>query len=84
MSSRDNCETIASQLWPYLDGILPDSEKDRVVSHLEECLTCASHLDFASSFLDAVHKASFPEAEFETIRARVMRALNEEGFAAQT
>jgi len=83
-STRDECESIASQLWPYLDGFLPDSEKDRVVSHLEDCLSCTSHLDFATSFLDAVHNASFPEGEFVAVRARVMKALIEEGFAAQT
>lgn len=82
MSHRDDCEAAAEQLWPYLDGALPDDERERVVQHLETCLNCTSHLDFARVFLEAVHEAPVSEGEFDAVRARVLVSLAAEGFAA--
>ncbi|MEO5580997.1 MAG: zf-HC2 domain-containing protein [Gemmatimonadaceae bacterium] len=82
MSSRDDCEAAAEQLWPFLDGALPETQREHVVQHLESCTNCTSHLDFARAFLEAVHEVSRSESEFDTVRARVLSALAAEGFAA--
>jgi len=82
MSSREDCEAAAEQLWPYLDGALPEAERERVVQHLGSCVNCTSHLDFARLFLEAVHEVSLPEGNYGAVRGRVLKALAAEGFAA--
>ena len=79
-SSRSECEAIVRRLWPYLDDKLPDSDKERVTLHLEECADCLSHFDFARAFLDAVH-AAHPAAEADdALQARVVAALRDQGL----
>lgn len=80
--SRADCEAIVRRLWPYLDGALPDTERQRVTDHLAMCKDCRSHFDFARAFLDAVHAIQAPTATDEALRARVLAALEAEGFAA--
>jgi anti-sigma factor (TIGR02949 family) len=80
--SRAGCEAIVRRLWPYLDGKLPDSERERVTEHLATCENCTSHFDFARAFLDAVHSV-YPDARTnDAMKARVLAALAAEGFAA--
>lgn len=81
-SNREGCEAAAEQLWPFLDGALPETERERVVRHLETCVNCTSHLDFAHRFLEAVHNVSISEGEYDAVRARVLTMLAAEGFAA--
>lgn len=71
------CEEIVQRLWPYLDGALLESERGRVIAHLEECDGCRSHYDFAESFLEAVRASAPAPGEFEALRARVGRAVAE-------
>jgi anti-sigma factor (TIGR02949 family) len=58
MTERFDCDEVVRRLWPHLDGALPESERARVVAHLEECDGCRSHHDFAQAFLDAVRRAA--------------------------
>jgi anti-sigma factor (TIGR02949 family) len=78
-SRRSECEAIVRRLWPYVDGKLSDSDRERVTRHLEECSDCVSHFDFAKAFLDAVHAARAPLCEDEALRTRVIAALNDRG-----
>ncbi len=73
--TRSECAEIVGRLWPHLDGALPESERERVIAHLEGCTACRSHYDFASAFLRAVHRAKPDDTEFTAIRERVGRAL---------
>ncbi len=78
LTPRTECEEIVARLWPYLDGVLPESERDRVVSHLEWCAGCRSHRDFLEAFLEAVRRATPHPAGLEGLQARVERAIAEE------
>ena len=82
MPSPEVCREIVRQLWPYLDGALPDEWKERVAEHLEGCDNCRSHFDFERAFLDAVRQADLPVGDFEPLRARVLAALANEGMVA--
>lgn len=73
--TRTECEEIVGRLWPHLDGALPESERARVVAHLEGCAGCRSHYDFASAFLEAVRTATTGQDEFAALRERVSRAV---------
>lgn len=79
-SRRSECEAIVRRLWPYLDDRLPDSDRDRVTRHLEECADCVSHFDFAKAFLDAVHAARPAAVEDEALHERVLAALVGQGL----
>ena len=75
---RSECEEVVLRLWPHLDGALPESERPRVIAHLEECVGCRSHYDFARAFLAAVHRAAPGDDEFAALRERVEHAIGGE------
>jgi len=78
------CDEIVARLWPHLDGALPESERRRVVLHLEGCTACRSHVDYAREFLHAVREAR-PGAETDdALQRRVLAALQGEGFRNQS
>ena len=81
MQNPELCRDIVRQLWPYLDGALPDEWQERVTQHLVECANCRSHFDFERAFLEAVHSSDLPEGDFEPLRVRVLAALVAEGMS---
>jgi anti-sigma factor (TIGR02949 family) len=81
MPERSLCESVVRQLWPYLDGKVDEAERSRVVAHLEGCERCASHMDFARAFLEAVGRFGPQATVNDTLRNRVIAALAREGFA---
>lgn len=82
MVSRANCEYVVKRLWPYLDGVVSEEDRERIVHHLEVCGDCHSHFDFANAFLDAVAAARPHLPIGSDLRSRVMGALTAEGFRA--
>ena len=82
MQNPEVCREIVRQLWPYLDGALPDEWQARVVEHLEMCDNCRSHYDFERAFLEAVRDSGAVAGSFEPLRARVLVALAAEGMKA--
>lgn len=82
MPNPELCRDIVRQLWPYLDGALPDALQDTVTEHLIECDGCRSHFDFERAFLDAVRRTGALQQDFEPLRARVISALRAEGMVA--
>jgi anti-sigma factor (TIGR02949 family) len=80
MPNPELCREIVRQLWPYLDGALPDEMQTRVTEHLEACVNCRSHYDFESAFLDAVRASANLGDQFEPLRARVIAALTAQGM----
>lgn len=80
MSNRSECEAVVRQLWPYLDGVISEPQRERILEHLEHCADCASHFDFGRAFLDAVAAAAPRLDQSEALRHRVVHALAAEGF----
>jgi anti-sigma factor RsiW len=76
-----DCESVVRRLWPFLDDALPDTERSVVAEHLATCTGCRSHFDFAAAFLSAVSASGAPIADVEALRARVVAALENDGFA---
>lgn len=81
MQNPEVCREIVRQLWPYLDGALPDEWQARVAQHLEECDNCRSHYDFERAFLEAVRESGVVAGDFEPVRLRVLAALAAEGMS---
>ena len=80
MSNRSECEAVVRQLWPYLDGVISEPQRERILRHLEQCADCTSHFEFASAFLAAVAAAAPRLDRTEALHSRVVRALAAEGF----
>jgi anti-sigma factor (TIGR02949 family) len=81
MVDRSQCEAVVRQLWPYLDGAVPDAQREFITAHLEMCVNCSSHFEFAQAFLDAVAAARSAMPVDERLRGRVMGALAASGFS---
>ena len=73
----DPCRHAVLHLWDYLDGRLPESERERVTAHLLSCVGCTSHYEFERGFLHAVRTVRRGGAEFDALRERVRSALRE-------
>ncbi|MBA3656542.1 MAG: zf-HC2 domain-containing protein [Gemmatimonadaceae bacterium] len=84
MQNRAECEAVVRRLWPFLDGALPESEKARIIAHLEECSDCSSHFAFAQAFLEAVREAKPPVDEYAALRLRVIGALSAASLSGPT
>ena len=82
MPTRLECEAVVRQLWPYLDGAVSESQRERIVMHLESCMDCTSHFDFAQAFLDAVAAARPHMPVNFALRTRVLKSLTAQGFSA--
>ena len=81
MTNRDDCAAIVRQLWPFLDGALPEHWQARVTEHLMHCVNCRSHFDFERAFLVAVRDAGAARAaDDDALRARIVGALAADGF----
>jgi anti-sigma factor RsiW len=81
MPERSVCESVVRQLWPYLDGTVDETERERIVAHLVSCERCASHMDFARAFLEAVAHFGPRATVSDALRGRVITALAREGFS---
>jgi hypothetical protein len=77
-TNRLRCEEVVLQLWPLLDGALPERMREPVMEHLADCAGCSSHRDFARAFIGAVRRATPDDAQFDRLRSRVERAISEE------
>ena len=82
MPNPELCREIVGQLWPFLDGVLPDEWQARVIAHLETCENCRSHFDFERAFLEAVRASDVSDGDFELLRARVVATLTTEGMSS--
>lgn len=71
LPTRLECEEVVARLWPHLDGALPESERERVIAHLQGCAGCTSHYEFARAFLEAVRRSGTEPTEFGALRDRV-------------
>ena len=80
---RAGCEAVVRRMWPFLDGAIPEHDRERVVTHLAQCANCRSHYDYADAFLRAVGATRPPDDE-DRLRALVLSTLEGEGFRLGT
>jgi hypothetical protein len=80
MPDRAECEAVVRQLWPFIDGMVSETQREVILDHLVHCSGCNSHFDFARAFLDAVHEAK-PYFDVEAgLSNRVLAALAGAGY----
>jgi anti-sigma factor (TIGR02949 family) len=74
------CAEAVRQLWDYLDGVVEDSERERLEEHLAFCRRCCGELEFAEElrgFLASHARDELPP----DVRARLTGTLDELGQA---
>jgi anti-sigma factor (TIGR02949 family) len=80
--TRDiDCRDAVRQLWDYLDDELDDARVAEVRHHLANCGKCLPHAEFGRRFIEALGRARERHAMPPEVRAQVMAALAEAGFA---
>lgn len=80
-SGELDCGMVLRELWEYLDGELDPTRERAVREHLAACAACYGHNDFEKLFLDGLAAIRRGDGAPAELRARVERALREEGFA---
>lgn len=53
---RFTCEEAFRRLDDYLDRALSESEREKVVEHLEICASCTAEFNFESSIVEGVKR----------------------------
>jgi anti-sigma factor RsiW len=74
-----DCETIVRRLWDYVDGRLPNAQREEVEAHLAACALCPPHFAFAQRLRDSIGAAApvTSDEDEARLRARVRRALED-------
>lgn len=78
-----DCETAARALYDYLDGRLPAASERTVEAHVATCKACAPHFVFARRVLDLVPMSMPLSAESPALRARIVTALEADGYSGR-
>lgn len=74
------CREAADHLQEWLDSELDEEMAARVGVHLETCARCYPRLAFERAFREAVERAARAEKAPPDLKARVLQALESEGY----
>lgn len=47
-----NCTDAVRQLWEFLDGSVPEADRDAIEEHLDVCKRCCGEAEFATELRD--------------------------------
>jgi anti-sigma factor RsiW len=75
------CREFVELVTDYLEGNLPDGERDRMDAHLAECDGCAGYLADMRRLVESLNETPQPPGDPETRDAllRAFRDLREDG-----
>jgi anti-sigma factor (TIGR02949 family) len=82
MTEMLDCDAVMRQLWDYLDGELSPEREESIHAHLAVCQRCYPQYDFERAFLKALAASRREHSRPQDVKARVLAALQAEGFAA--
>ncbi|MDQ2767880.1 MAG: zf-HC2 domain-containing protein [Gemmatimonadota bacterium] len=84
--NRFTCEEAFRRLDDYLDRALSQSEREKVVAHLEICASCTAEFNFESSVVEGVKRKlrqiEIPSDLLARLTSTIARA-SREAFGAQ-
>lgn len=70
------CTEAVRQLWGYLDGALPDEDRQAIEDHLSFCRRCCGEVEFAEELRGFLARDAAEELPDE-VRMRLLAALDE-------
>jgi mycothiol system anti-sigma-R factor len=70
------CAEAVRQLWEYLDGALPDDDRQAIEEHLSFCRRCCGEVEFAEELRRFLAREAAEEVP-DDVRARLLATLDE-------
>jgi mycothiol system anti-sigma-R factor len=70
------CAEAVRQLWAYLDGALPDEDRQAIEDHLSFCRRCCGEVEFAEELRRFLAREAAEDVPDE-VRARLLATLDE-------
>jgi mycothiol system anti-sigma-R factor len=71
-----SCAEAVRQLWEYLDGALPDEDRQAIEEHLSFCRRCCGEVEFAEELRGFLAREAAEEIPND-IRMRLLATLDE-------
>jgi mycothiol system anti-sigma-R factor len=71
-----SCAEAVRQLWEYLDGALPDADRQAIEEHLSFCRRCCGEVEFAEELRGFLAREAAEEIP-DDVRNRLLATLNE-------
>jgi mycothiol system anti-sigma-R factor len=76
--TTEDCQQTLSELELFLDGELPEAQRQRVLAHLEECMECYHAYDLQAELKQIIAAKSASEALPPGLLDRIRRSLTDE------
>jgi mycothiol system anti-sigma-R factor len=71
-----SCAEAVRQLWEYLDGALPDADRQAIEEHLSFCRRCCGEVEFAEELRGFLAREAAEEIP-DDVRKRLLATLDE-------
>jgi mycothiol system anti-sigma-R factor len=71
-----SCAEAVRQLWEYLDGALPDEDRQAIEEHLSFCRRCCGEVEFAEELRGFLAREAAEEIP-DDVRKRLLATLDE-------
>jgi mycothiol system anti-sigma-R factor len=71
-----SCAEAVRQLWEYLDGALPDADRQAIEEHLSFCRRCCGEVEFAEELRGFLAREAAEEIP-DDVRNRLLATLDE-------
>lgn len=68
-------------VWTYLDGEIDAERAAAIRAHLEVCAHCRDQYTFEGAFLRTLSRLLDEPVDTSALRARILQALREQGYA---
>jgi mycothiol system anti-sigma-R factor len=70
------CAEAVKQLWEYLDGALPNQDRDAIEEHLSFCRRCCGEVEFAEELRGFLARNAAEEVPSD-VRQRLTEVLDQ-------
>jgi mycothiol system anti-sigma-R factor len=71
-----SCAQAVRQLWEYIDGALPDADRQAIEEHLSFCRRCCGEVEFAEELRGLLAREAAEEIP-DGVRKRLLATLDE-------
>jgi mycothiol system anti-sigma-R factor len=71
-----SCAEAVRQLWDYLDGALPDEDRQAIEEHLSFCRRCCGEVEFAEELRGFLARETAEQIP-DDVRKRLLTTLDE-------
>jgi len=84
MMNMMGCRDVMERLWEFLDGELPEQDREALERHLEACGRCYPAYDFQKSYLEYTRRLATRVGAPPEVRRQLFERLLATEAAGQT